>query len=169
MSHTRRASFPEAFSQSTRKSSTTKSLILFFFFISFVSDFSQAALFAQGAPPITDHFHDRQRRSLTFFFCYFRSRGRRDRKVTTRRFCNLRALFDSLFGFDCSRSCSLFFFFFFFCLLLSISRKILLRTPGAAAVLSPTATYGRHHCPYFCARRFDELSISVRSFFSYPL
>lgn len=34
---------------------------------------------------------------------------------------------------------------------------ILLRTPGAAAVLSPTATYGRHRCPFFCARRFDDL------------
>jgi len=47
---------------------------------------------------------------------------------------------------------------------------ILFRTPGAAAVLSPTATYGRHRCPFFCARRFDDLSLSLlHSHIFYPI
>lgn len=69
------------------------------------------------------------------------------------------SLFDDL---TVARSCSnipmcLLEFLSFFLNLIFLT-VILFRTPGAAAVLSPTATYGRHRCPFICARRFDDLS-----------
>lgn len=137
----------------------------------------------QGAPPITNDIHDRPQGpqrfllidlSKIFIFIWFSSDPRSQGHFINRRllssfpilFFFFVTIFDCLFSSPSLRSLDWMRIFEFSCSF--HDRKILLRTPGAAAVLSPTATYGRHRCPYFCARRFDD-SLSLSFFASYPL
>lgn len=55
-------------------------------------------------------------------------------------------------------------FFFVFYIFFTV---ILFRTPGAAAVLSPTATYGRHRCPFFLRAAFRWFLIIYRQHIPY--